>query len=59
MSSGSDALELLDTGTLENFEEMSIEQFIQWSNTQVGEGFFPWSAVVAGTSSLKTISSLL
>ena len=42
MSSGSDAFELLDTGTLENFEEMSIEQFIQWSNTQVGEGFFPW-----------------
>ena len=42
MSSGSDALELLDPGTLENFEEISIEQFIQWSNTQVGEGFFPW-----------------
>ena len=42
MSSGSDAFDQLDTGTLENFEEMSIEQFIQWSNTQSGEDILPW-----------------
>ena len=28
-----------DTGALENFADMSIEQFIQWSGTQTGE---PW-----------------
>ena len=41
-SSGSDALELLDTGVLENFEDMSVEQFIQWADSQSGEGILPW-----------------
>ena len=40
-SSGSAAFEQLDTGTLENFEEMSVEQFIKWSEMQSGEGILP------------------
>ena len=42
VSSGADAYDLHDAGALENFKEMSIEQFIQWSGTQVGERILPW-----------------
>ena len=42
ISSGTAAFERIDSGTREKFEEMSIEQFIQWAETQVGEHIKPW-----------------
>ena len=42
ISSGTAAFEQFDSGATENFEEMSIEQFIQWAETQEGDHIEPW-----------------